>query len=200
VTAEQELADWRRRVAELYALVRTTPDPAEGHALWRAGRDDLFRTHPQSPLPPDDPLRETGLPYWPYDPMVRFELPLAPATPEDLTVPTDGDGETRMHRIGVVHLPAPHNATIDVWWLQQYGGGLFLPLRDATAGTTTYGAGRYLLDTTKGADLATTPATLVIDLNFLYHPSCRYDETWQCPLAPPGNTIQTPVEAGERLR
>jgi uncharacterized protein (DUF1684 family) len=40
---------------------------------------------------------------------------------------------------------------------------------------------------------------LVVDLNFLYHPSCRYNDAWQCPLAPPGNTIGAPVNAGERL-
>jgi uncharacterized protein (DUF1684 family) len=39
----------------------------------------------------------------------------------------------------------------------------------------------------------------VIDLNFAYHPSCRYDYRWQCPLAPRGNTVSHPVEAGERM-
>ena len=39
----------------------------------------------------------------------------------------------------------------------------------------------------------------MIDLNFLYHPSCRYDERWACPLAPKDNTIDTPIRAGERL-
>ena len=100
---------------------------------------------------------------------------------------------------GRVELPPPLPATLDVWWLQQYAGGLFLPLRDGSAGATSYGGGRYLLDTAKGADLGGRPGTLVIDLNFLYHPSCRYDAAWQCPLAPPGNTIDTPVHAGERL-
>ena len=89
--------------------------------------------------------------------------------------------------------------TLTVWWLQQYGGGLFLPLRDATAGSTTYGGGRYLLDTAKGADLGGTLATLVIDLNFLYHPSCRYSSQWQCPLAPAENTLGPAVQAGEQL-
>ena len=56
-----------------------------------------------------------------------------------------------------------------------------------------------LLDTAKGADLGSAGSTLVVDLNFLYHPSCRYNDAWQCPLAPPGNTIATPVTAGERL-
>jgi uncharacterized protein len=38
-----------------------------------------------------------------------------------------------------------------------------------------------------------------VDLNFLYHPSCRYSSSWVCPLAPPGNTITAPVRGGERL-
>ncbi len=196
---ELELADWRRAVAELYSSVRKEADPATAHRLWRAGRDRLFRSHPQSPLPQGDPLRATGLPSWPYDPGLRFELPLEPATPHGLAVPTDGDGLTRMQRIGHVRLPAPLDTTLDVWWLHQYGGGLLLPVRDGTAGTTSYGGGRYLLDTAKGADLGGHDDLLVIDLNFLYHPSCRYDPAWQCPLAQPGNTITADIPAGERL-
>jgi uncharacterized protein (DUF1684 family) len=195
-----DLADWRRRVGELYAAVRASDDPEKGHALWRSGRDALFRDHPQSPLPAGDRLRETGLPYWPYDPQLRFELPLTPnPEPAELALPTDNDGVTRLGRIGTVELPAPIEARVDVWWLSQYGGGLFLPLRDGTAGQTSYGGGRYLLDTAKGADLGSQGDRLVVDLNFLYHPSCRYDAGWQCPLAPPGNTITAPVRAGERL-
>lgn len=196
---ELELADWRRAVAELYASVRREPDPAAAHQLWRAGRDLLFRTRPQSPLLPDDPLRTTGVPYWPYDPDVRFELPLEPAEPRELSLPTDGDSMTSMRRIGRVRLPVPFDATLDVWWLHQYGGGLFLPVRDGTAGTTSYGGGRYLLDSAKGADLGGEGDRLVVDLNFLYHPSCRYDPAWQCPLAQPGNTIAAEIRAGERL-
>ncbi len=198
--ADLELTDWRRRIAELYAAVRAEPDPELGHALWRVGRDQLFRTHPQSPLPLYDPLRTTGLRYWPYDPKLRFELALLPATePVALSLPTGGDGTTTMRPAGRVELPAPVGATVDVWWLRQYAGGLFLPLRDGTAGTGTYGGGRYVLDTAKGADLGGKEGTLVVDLNFAYHPSCRYDAAWQCPLAPPGNTIAWPVRAGERL-
>jgi uncharacterized protein len=195
-----ELADWRRRVAELYAAVRADHDPERAHARWRSGRDALFRTHPQSPLPPRDPLRDTGLPYWAYDPAMRFEVPLLAAPgPRQWAVPTDGDGATTLHRVGQVTFPAPLNATVDVWWLQQYAGGLFLPLRDGTAGDASYGAGRYVLDTAKGADLGGTAGKLVIDLNFLYHPSCRYSSRYQCPLPPPGDAIAAPVRAGERL-
>jgi uncharacterized protein (DUF1684 family) len=193
-----ELAHWRREVAELYARVRAAADPAEGHLLWRQGRDALFREHPQSPLEEGDPLRGTGLPYWPYDPALRWEAPLLPARrPQELAVQTS-DGTIRMSLIGRVLLPAPLGAEVAVWWLDQYGGGLFLPLRDGTAGRGSYGAGRYLLDTAKGADLGGPSGTLVLDLNFLYHPSCRYSARWSCPLAPEGNRIDAPVEAGER--
>ena len=179
---ELELAGWRRRVSELYAAVRAEPRPERGHALWRAGRDELFREHPQSPLVPGDPLRATGLPIWPYDPRLRFSLPLLPApVPAQLSLPAGSDGTTALRLLGRVELPAPLLAAVDVWWLEQYGGG------------------RYLLDTAKGADLGGTDGSLVIDLNFLYHPSCRYSDSWQCPLAPAGNTITAPVRAGERL-
>lgn len=192
-----EVTDWRRRVAELYAAVRAEADPAAGHAVWRAGRDALFGTHPQSPLPAGDPLRAAGLPTWPYDPALRFELAVLGAEPQRLPLDTGDDGTTTLERVGRVEVPGV--GSLDVWWLAQYGGGLFVPLRDATAGTTTYGGGRYLLDTAKGADLGGSGDRLVVDLNFAYHPSCRYDPAWVCPLAPAGNRVGVRVEAGERL-
>ncbi|MGC5166098.1 DUF1684 domain-containing protein [Luteimicrobium sp. DT211] len=194
-----ELTDWRRRVAELYAHVRdrAAADPAAAHADWREGRDRLFREHPQSALPADDPLRASGLPYWAYDPALRFELPVLAAEPASLALGTGDDGTTTLERVGRVEVPDV--GALDVWWLAQYGGGLFLPLRDGTAGSGSYGGGRYLLDTAKGADLGGAHDTLVVDLNFAYHPSCRYDPRWVCPLAPAGNRTSVPVEAGERL-
>jgi uncharacterized protein (DUF1684 family) len=199
---ELELVDWRRRVAALYATVRAEAEPARSHAVWRHGRDALMREHPQSPLLPDDELRRTGIPYWPYDPELRFELALEDSTEPDptrLTLQTGGGETTSLRRIGVLVLPAPLQASLDVWWMEQYAGGLFVPVRDGSAGDTSYGGGRYLLDTAKGADLGGRDGRVVVDLNFLYHPSCRYNADWQCPLAPAGNTIGFAVEAGERL-
>ena len=199
--AELDLADWRRRVAELYAAIRADDDPERAHARWRSVRDELIGKHPQSPALPGDPLRAGGVPYWPYDPALRWTVPVEPATePQRLAIDTGPDGITRLEQAGWVTLPAPVGRRLAVWWLDQYGGGLFLPLRDATAGDTSYGGGRYLLDTAKGADLGADGQGLVIDLNFLYHPSCRYDVRWVCPLAPAGNTIDVPVRAGERLQ
>jgi uncharacterized protein (DUF1684 family) len=206
VSTALELTGWRRAVAELYAGVRAADDPATGHARWRAGRDALFREHPQSPLAADDPLRTTGLPCAPYDPALRFVLELLPARDADARLELDGgdDAGTVLRPVGRVELPDPVGGSLDVWWLQQYGGGLFLPLRDGSSGRavdgfSSYGGGRYLLDTAKGADLGGDDGHLVVDLNFAYHPSCRYDSRWLCPLAPAGNTVTAVVRAGEQM-
>jgi uncharacterized protein (DUF1684 family) len=193
------LLDWRRTVSALYADVRSEPEPATAHARWRAGRDALFRGHAQSPLLADDPLRATGLPYWPYDPALRFEVDVAAAARQERReVPTASDGVIRMSLAGLIRIDAL-DITLDVWWLDQYAGGIFVPVRDGTAGRESYGGGRYLLDTAKGADLGSADTRIVVDFNFLYHPSCRYNPVWECPLAPDGNTVRLPIRGGERL-
>jgi uncharacterized protein (DUF1684 family) len=193
------LLDWRRRVHELYAQVRADGDPESAHERWRRGRDELFATHPDSPLLPADRESFDGLPVAPYDPSLRFEVTLdEDVEPRRFEVPTATDGVVPFERFGVMHLPGLGD--LDAWWLASYGGGLFVPVKDATAGHETYGAGRYLLDTVKGADLGSTPSgALVVDLNFAYNPSCAYDPAWVCPLAPPGNTLAVPVRAGELM-
>ena len=90
-------------------------------------------------------------------------------------------------------------ARLAVYWLNEYAGGIFIPFRDATSGTETYGGGRYLWDSGKGADLGADGDELVIDFNYAYHPSCVYDPVWNCPLAPPENRLTVPIHAGERL-
>ncbi len=191
------LLDWRRRVAALYAAARASKDAEKGWQLWRDGRDELFAGHPDSPL--DESARSgfSGLPFAPYDPALRFETSLEPAEPHRIDVPTASDGVVPFERIGVVRLG--QLGRLDVWWLGSYGGGVFLPLRDGSAGQGTYGGGRYLLDTVKGADLGGDDGRLVVDLNFAYHPSCTYDPRWSCPLAPEGNRISAVVAAGEQL-
>lgn len=186
-----DVLDWRRRVGALYAQVRAL-DPEQGHDVWRRGRDELFAHHPAGPLLPADEERFTGLPVAPYDPAYRFEVPVEDADPEVRDVVTGTDGTVRFERVGRVRLG--DLGTLDVWWLGQYGGGLFLPLKDPGPG---YGGGRYVLDTVKGTDLGGRDGALVVDLNFAYPPSCAYDPEWACPLPAPGNALTVPVPVGE---
>jgi uncharacterized protein (DUF1684 family) len=110
-----------------------------------------------------------------------------------------GDGDVPFERLGRLSLPS--GDTLDVWSLQTYGGGIFLPVRDGLAGRPggTYGGGRYLLDTIKGADLGVTGdgRRLVVDFNFAYNPSCAYNPLWACPLAPRGNVVDVEIPVGE---
>jgi uncharacterized protein (DUF1684 family) len=186
------VADWRRRVHGLYADVRAAASPQAGHELWTAGRSTLFASHPASPRMAGQELRHAA-----YDPGFRFVLPVEPAPADRFDVPTGTDGVVPFRRIGRFELAGLGG--LDVWWLASYGGGLFVPIRDATAGSTTYGAGRYLLDTVKGADLGRDDSNWTIDLNFAYNPSCVYDPTWACPLAPAGNRLTASVPVGELL-
>jgi uncharacterized protein len=250
------LADWRRRVAELYAEVRATSarDPGAAWTTWRAEREALYRGHPQSPVPASERSAFRAR-HWPYDdrlrlvvgveggepaePATRAEpatpvVPVAPAASvppvapaasvpaasvpaasvpaasvpaarrplQALALPNSGEDELAFDRLGLVRLALPDGVTsLALFWMRGYAGGLFLPFRDATNGGATYGAGRYVLDTAKGADLGGDPAagTLVVDLNFAYQPSCAFDPRWACPLAPPENRLAAAVEAGERL-
>jgi uncharacterized protein len=196
-----QLADWRRRVFGLYAGVRqlSVHDPAAGHELWKSGRDELFAGHPQSPLLPDDRARFTGLTVPRYDPDWRFELEVRrPDEPVRITVDSANDGAIPFSLVGTVRIP--YLGTLDVWRLAVYGGGLFVPVKDGLAGAAggTYGGGRYLLDTVKGADLGGRHHTLVLDFNFAYNPSCAYDPDWACPLAQPGNVVDVEIPVGER--
>ena len=198
--SELALAQWRRDVFDIYREVRLERDPERAHARWRERRDRLFREHSQSPLAVDDLLRKTGIPYWPYDPRLRFSVPVLKASsPARRSLATEGDQVTELRQVGWVELPEALGPRLAVWWLAQYGGGLFVPFRDHTAGSESYGAGRYLLDTVKGADLGLDDGRLVLDFNFSYHPSCRYDAAWRCPLAPPESVLAGAVRAGERL-
>ena len=192
------LLDWRRRVAAMYAEVRTTAeqDPAGTVARFRAERDRLFREHPESPLPPEERAGFRGISYWPYDPAMRFAADVEPLPAEPVTATSLAGEDFRLERIGRVRLPI---GDLEVYWIAVYGGGVFVPFRDGTSGAETYGAGRYLLDTVKGADLGGSGDRLVLDFNYAYHPSCAYDPRWSCPLAPPANRLVVPVRAGERL-
>jgi uncharacterized protein (DUF1684 family) len=208
------LADWRRRITTLYAEVRAmaATDPAAALAHWRAVRERLFREHPQSPVPAAV-RSEFQARHFDHDPRLRFHAVLEPAPPPDpgalpLQLPNSGADTLSFSRIGRVRLPFPDGEqALSVFWMAGYAGGLFIPFRDGTNGTETYGAGRYLVDAAKGADLGAAPGppeepdrwALILDFNFATQPSCALDPRWACPLAPPENRLDVEVRAGERL-
>lgn len=218
--ATLELGDWRREISDLYSEVRALAktDVEGALELWRATRERLFREHPQSPVPAD---QRPGFQarHFPFDPSLRFEVTVTPDEPRpavapmagglaglgaslSMDLPVSAGGTMSFSRVGRVEIPFPDGSrSLGVYWMAGYAGGIFLPFRDASSGTDTYAAGRYLLDSAKSADLGGDPArgTLVLDFNFAFQPSCAFDPKWACPLAPPENRLDIPIRAGERL-
>jgi len=197
-----DLLDWKRRIFDVYREVRDSQDHRVAWQRWRAVRDDLFATHPQSPIPPGARPAFAGLPFFDYEPAARVLAETRPVESESYDIATSGEqgGSYRFTRIALASFELAGGRTeLEIYWLEGYGGGIFLPFRDGTSGNETYGAGRYLLDTVKGADLGTSEdGRLVLDFNFAYNPSCAYDPTWVCPLAPPPNRLTAPIRSGER--
>jgi uncharacterized protein len=196
-----DLLDWKRRVFELYASIRAEPRPKLAWRRWVEVRDELFASHPQTPL--DDETRPDfdGLEYFEYDPVARVIGTVEPADGALEQLAAGTHAPIGFRHIGQVRFTlAGAEQRAGLYWLEAYGGGLFLPFVDETSGRETYGGGRYLLDTVKGADLGAVDEGLVLDFNFAYNPSCSYDARWACPLAPAGNRLSVPVRAGEQQR
>src|ERR1044071_9933299 len=163
----------------------------------RARRNELFGGHPEAPIATPSGFR--GLRYFPPDADAVAEVDLRPAKGE-IDIDTGGeDGVVHYTRAGILDTPW---GELSLWWIAAYGGGLFLPVRDGTCGTESYGGGRYLTDTVKGTHgrgLEGLGGDRVgLDMNYLYNPSCAYDDRWLCPLAPPENRVDTAIRAGER--
>ncbi|MBM2622836.1 DUF1684 domain-containing protein [Actinoplanes sp. LDG1-06] len=186
-----ELTDYRAAVARMY-LADTSL------AEFRAERDKLFATHPQSAIAEDERAAFGGLRYFPANDSVIVEAEVRPADGE-IDIDTGGpDGVVHYNRVGIILTPY---GELSLWWIEAYGGGLFLPVRDATCGQGAYGGGRYLTDTVKGTHgrgLEPLGGSRVrLDFNYLYNPSCAYNDAYLCPLAPPENTVSAAIEAGE---
>ncbi len=216
-----DLYDWRRQVASIYRDRETALRGGEDElAVWqrfRAQKDTLFARHSQSPLGAESKSSFSGLDYFPYDPSLRIEAEMEALMSDE---------------VGALDASGPHNMTfksaarlhftiegipaqLTVYWIDVYGGGLFLPFRDLTCPEESYGGGRYLFDTVKGSDFMRVDATeapqpeerqfgytggrIILDFNYAYNPSCAYDPQWVCPLAPKENRLTMPIRAGERL-
>jgi uncharacterized protein len=193
------LLDWRRRIFELYGEIRACPEPEWAWRRWREVRHEIFATHPQSPLPQEAHESFSGLDYYDYDPAFRVLADFRDVGTEHYDIATSGTEPMRFARRGIATFQMQGQfVSLELYWIETYGGGLFMPFKDTTSGDATYGAGRYLLDTVKGADLGTLYDKLVLDFNFAYNPSCSYNPRWVCPLATPANTIDLVIEAGER--
>ncbi len=118
---------------------------------------------------------------------------------EEITIELARNDPLHLMRVAAVHFElSGQSAQLSLFWVKGYGGGLFLPFTDRTNRIETFGGGRYLYDTIKGADLGVNEHEILMDFNFAYNPSCAYDARWVCPLAPQENDLNFTIPAGEK--
>jgi uncharacterized protein (DUF1684 family) len=132
------------------------------------------------------------------DPAARFEGLRLSRPAEDLPtsfdIPTSDGGSRRAQRLGALRFAwNGQDRDLIAYDLGTAYGALFVPFLDATSGSDTYGAGRYL-DVEPEED-----GTYTLDFNLAYHPFCAYSPDYSCPLTPAENRLPERMEAGEQL-
>ena len=204
-----DLYNYRTRVATFYRQRNTALHANEDSqmvlAQFRQERDTLFATHPQSALDAEQKQHFQGLRYFPFNPDMRFiatvNINIEPHRQEVVMNATESMTTTTVGHLQFTVAQQP--VTLSLYWLDIYGGGLFLPFRDTTSPQESYGGGRYLFDTIKGSDFLSTTneqghMQIVLDFNYAYNPSCAYNDAWTCPLAPIENRLPLALPAGEK--
>jgi uncharacterized protein len=164
---------------------------------FRRGKDDFFRSAHTSPIPHEQRHQYAGLQYFPPDERYRIDgLTLEPEPdPTATTEVVTSDGKTReAWRVGTLDFAVPGGRAKLAGYTFEPGpvSELFIPFRDATSGSETYGAGRYL-DLEPEDD-----GTYALDFNLAYNPWCAYAPQYSCPLPPPENWLKFPIPAGEK--
>jgi uncharacterized protein (DUF1684 family) len=205
-----ELYDYRCRVAAIYReRNRAYLAGEDTEKIWqrfRETRDALFAHHPQSALDEEQRRHFQGLRYFPYNPAMVFTVEVdTNVEPVRQSIAMNAEESMNMTTVGRLRFAVEgQEVSLSLYWLDIYGGGLFLPFRDATCPVESYGGGRYLFDTIKGSDFLpvrdadSSPTRMVLDFNYAYNPSCAYNSRWFCPLAPMENRMRVPVRAGEQ--
>ena len=163
----------------------------------RREKDQYFTDHPHSPLPPEERESFDGLEYYPIDDQYRFEVQLeAYEDPETVLVGTSTEGEQEYQRVGQFRFTIDsEEVAIQAYRSSPSEHRLWVPFRDETSGTETYGAGRYL-------DLEPETHRVndhwILDFNEAYNPTCAYSPHYECPLPPMENWLDVRIEAGEK--
>jgi len=162
-------------------------------------RDAFFRSHPESPLDPEEKARFTGLKYFPYDSrymvMARFvQYP----NPETVSLATSKGIGQRFIKIGYFEFKIDGKTFKLQAYRSPHGShseGYFVLFRDSTSGNESYANARYLEVEEKSR---VEGEMFRLDFNLAYNPYCAYTDKYACPFPPAENTIEIPIRAGEK--
>ncbi|MFT4031483.1 MAG: DUF1684 domain-containing protein [Siphonobacter sp.] len=159
----------------------------------RREKDEMLRTSEESPFQGKTDFQ--GLHY--FEPDASFEVyAKLDEEPGDKTFSvqmTGGQTET-YHLYGRASFDLDGKLYSLLVFRSTEAGTLFIPFRDATNQSESYGGGRYLDISEKNV----TASHVTIDFNKSYNPYCAYSEEYTCPIPPKENTLPVAIRAGEK--
>lgn len=161
--------------------------------------DQFMKGHPQSPLDHDQRHDFNGLDYYDYNQDLVMEVEID-RFPEDepVVVMQTSTGDTQEYRRwGQFGFQVGDEEATMVIYSDAHGHEFFMPFKDSTNGSETYGAGRYMDDHRPGLRQL-RPDRFEIDFNYAYNPYCAYSPYYSCPLPPRENWLKVPIRAGEK--
>lgn len=160
--------------------------------LQRREKDQFFKSHPQSPLTPDQQAKFSSLSYYDYNAELDITATIEPiADGRFVQIQTTTGDVRQFKRYGTFSFTVDgQEASLTIY---EADYGFFLPFVDAGAGTETYPAGRYLEPEYLGDN------RFHVDLNHAYNPYCAYSDGWSCPITPAENRLKVSLRAGEKL-
>jgi uncharacterized protein (DUF1684 family) len=159
---------------------------------FRKEKDEFFKSDPRSPLSREQRRDFEGLNYYPENDPLRFDVTAEPFTEHSHVQMQTSTGDVQDYvKFGTFQFEVdgqPAELTI----YASEDGEAFVPFADATSGTETYGAGRYLELEYLGEN------RFHVDFNLAYNPWCAYSPDYSCPIPPKENRLQVPIRAGEK--
>jgi len=164
----------------------------------RAMKDGMMRG-PDSPIPADKRSVFLPLAYYPIDPAYAVPAGFEEAPPgqrPQMEMQTSAQKPRRVERVGVLRFSL-NGQPLQLGAFTEPGDPpdrLFVPFADATTGTETYPAGRYL-------DIERSPTGIyMVDFNRAFNPYCYYNPEYDCPFPPRENRLPVPIRAGEKIK
>ncbi len=162
----------------------------------RQMKDRFMAHHPESPFVAEGVPGFRGLRYFPVDPSLRVaaRLERRPA-PEEAYLRTNRDGQSTMRLIGELRFALRgRELRLRVFHAGEgVGTSVFVPFRDGTSGSESYGPGRYLTLELNERD------EYELDFNRAFNPYCAYTDAYECGFPPADNDLPVPIRAGEKV-
>jgi uncharacterized protein (DUF1684 family) len=176
-----------------------TDDYLEELQANRAEKDRFLAEHRQSPIPPDEREDFDGLDYFDPDLEYRVEANVSVHDdPETVEMDTSSGRSVEYQHVITFEFDLDGENHHLHGYQQAGDDAIFVPFRDKTTGQQTYEGGRYMeLEPDRTLE---DGDTVTIDFNLAYSPFCAFSDTFDCPLPPEGNWLDTAIEAGEQSR